>query len=113
MMAETYIAIGIFIFALGVLTGLQYAYWVAIRPDDKAREDVRQAEIRARRLAVYREEARREHKGTPYIAPRPSPLEQLLVAIADPHLDDRFRGLADVGNDHDTSSLRADLRVVS
>ena len=101
MFAETIIAS----VAIGVLLGMWIAYLLAIRPVDKALEEQRQIAHRAFRQSVYREEAKREHKGTPYIrqpyvSPDPSPLEILLADIQD------------VGNDHDASSLRADLRVV-
>ena len=97
MFVETIIAT----LAAGFLAGMGVAYWLAIRPEDKARDEQRLAARRALRQAVYREEARREHKGTPYISPAPSNLERLLADIES------------VRDDYNASRRAPDLRVVS
>lgn len=100
MMAETYIAIVLLTLAVGVLIGMWYCWLVAVRPVDQADEDRRRAELRAMRQRYYREQARREHRGTPYIKPAASDLERLLSDIA-------------TVDDHNGSRKAPELRVVS
>ena len=107
MFLETAIAM----FVLGVIVGA----WAVqlLRADTLLSENLALKQQQANRSWEREREAiqyrafRNTHKGTPYLSPQPTPLENLLVAISDPHLDDRLA-------DNDRWSVKApELRSVS
>lgn len=88
MFLETAIAIGVTGFALGALTGIVYAWLVAIRPEDQRKAQTERDALRQIRRRIYAAEAQRIHQGTPYIrtaTPRtatlPADVDMLVAAV--------------------------------
>lgn len=90
MFLETALALVV----LGLVSGIVFTFLVAVLPLERHIRDMRRDEIRAMRerreahqAGTYRAQL---HKGTPYIPPKPAPLELLLADIADPNLEQRI-----------------------
>ena len=79
MFTETILAV----FLLGALVAFTFVWFATVRPLERQLRDIHIANLRASRQRLYRAQVRRQHLGTPYIAPAATGFEKLMADISD------------------------------